>query len=293
MLDIKLLLLLNESLIFGIFALGIYMAFEWLKFPDLTPDGSFVTGPCVYVILCSLDCPFILSILGGILSGFILGAITAGFNKYMRIPTIISGLITSTACYSLNLMVLGKPNKILDSTSEFFSMNIIEGQKWLLIVLIIFLVVFVFLFQILGNSTWGLRLRAVGENSRLAKDIGISERKYYLVGLGLANALVALSGILFVQRSYTVDVNMGIGYTIVGLIAMIFGLMITTRNNKVWLTIICILLGAFIYKFIVQITLEMGLPTDSFRLISAFLIILMYFIMNKTNGRFLSKLRWS
>lgn len=294
MLPLKLLFVANEGLIFGIFALGLYIAFQWLKFPDLTPDGSFVVGPCVFVQLCHMQIPFLLAILGGVFSGFLLGSTTIILNKFLRIPSIISGLITSTASYSLALIILRKPNETITTKTEFFNSDIIYGQFFLFTTLILIVFVLIFLFQIVGNSTWGLRLRAIGENPLLCNDLKISEKKYYIIGLGAANSLVSFSGILFTQRSYTVDVNMGIGYTIIGLIAMILGLILSSKCYfEIWKTIVMIIVGAFIYKCIIQLTLEFGFPTDSFRLISALLIVALFYLMKRNDKDFMDKLRWS
>lgn len=294
MIDLKLLLVFNEGLVFGIFALGIFLSFQWLKFPDLTPDGSFIIGPIVFVKFSMLGLPIFLSVILGLLAGFTLGAITASLNKFLKIPSIISGLIMSTASYSIGWWILNKPNQSLVLESEFFTNSSMHlNSVFLFILLMVTALIIVFLFQLFGKSIFGLRLRAIGENSKLSKDLLISEKKYYIVGLGLANSLVALSGILFIQRSYSVDINMGIGQTITGLIAMILGLLLSRKSMKIWLSVFFIVLGAIIHKAIILITLEIGLPAESFRLVSAILIILLFFLMRKIDDNFLKGLKWS
>lgn len=294
MVDLKLLLVLNEGLVFGIFALGIFLAFQWLKFPDLTPDGSFIIGPIVFVKFSMIGLPIFLSVIMGVLAGFMLGGLTASLNKFLKIPSIISGLIMSTASYSIGWWILNKPNQSLELESQFFnnpSMSLNSLYLFgLLLILVLFIVV---LFQLFGKSIYGLRLRAIGENSKLSKDLLISERKYFIVGLGLANSLVALSGILFIQRSYSVDINMGIGQTITGLIAMILGLLLSQKSLKIWLSVLLIVVGAIFHKAIILITLEIGLPAESFRLVSAILIIVLFFLMKKVDDNFLKGLKWS
>lgn len=294
MIDLKLLLVLNEGLVFGIFALGIFLAFQWLKFPDLTPDGSFIIGPIVFVKFSMIGLPIFLSVILGLLAGFILGALTASFNKFLKIPSIISGLIMSTASYSIGWWILNKPNQSLELESEFFiTSNMSLNSLYLFFLLIAIVLIVVFLFQLFGKSISGLRLRAIGENSKLSKDLLISERKYFIIGLGLANSLVALAGILFIQRSYSVDINMGIGQTITGLIAMILGLLLTQKSHRIWLSVFLIVIGAIIHKTIILITLEIGLPAESFRLVSAILIVVLFFLMKKIDDNFLKGLKWS
>jgi len=294
MIDLKLLLVLNEGLVFGIFALGIFLAFQWLKFPDLTPDGSFIIGPIVFVKSTLIGLPLFLSLILGVLAGFILGALTASLNKILKIPSIISGLIMSTASYSIGWWILSKPNQSLGLESEFFNNSSMYLNSLYLFFLLAFIVlVIILIFQLLGKSIWGLRLRAIGENAKLSKDLLISERKYFIVGLGLANSLVALSGILFIQRSYSVDINMGIGQTITGLIAMILGLLLARKSMKIWLSVLLIVAGAIIHKALILITLEIGLPAESFRMVSAVLIVVLFFLMKKLDDNFLKGLKWS
>ena len=294
MIDLKLLLVLNEGLVFGIFALGIFLAFQWLKFPDLTPDGSFIIGPIVFVKFTLIGLPLFFSLILGVLAGFILGALTASLNKILKIPSIISGLIMSTASYSIGWWILSKPNQSLGLESEFFHNSSMYLNSLYLFFLLTFIVlVVIVIFQLLGKSLWGLRLRAIGENAKLSKDLLISERKYFIVGLGLANSLVALSGILFIQRSYSVDINMGIGQTITGLIAMILGLLLLQKSMKIWLSVLLIVAGAIIHKALILITLEIGFPAESFRMVSAVLIVVLFFLMKKLDDNFLKGLKWS
>jgi len=294
MIDLKLLFVLNEGLVFGIFALGIFLAFQWLKFPDLTPDGSFIIGPIVFVKSSMIGTPIFLSAILGVMAGFLLGALTASLNKFFKIPSIISGLIISTASYSIGWWILNKPNQSLEVESEFFNNSSMSlNSLYLFFLLTITVLIIFFLFQLFGKSIFGLRLRAIGENSKLSKDLLISERKYFIVGLGFANSLVALSGVLFIQRSYSVDINMGIGQTITGLIAMILGLLLSQKTRIIWLSVLLIVIGAIIYKAIILITLEIGLPAELFRLVSAVLIVVLFFLMKKNDDNFLKGLKWS
>ena len=292
--ELKLLLVFNEGLVFGIFALGVFLAFQWLKFPDLTPDGSFIIGPVVFVKFTLSGFPLLLSVILGVLAGFILGALTASLNKILKIPSIISGLIVSTASYSIGWWILNKPNQPIGLESEFFTnYSMYLNSLYLFFLLTFIVLIIVFIFQLFGKSIWGLRLRAIGENTKLSKDLLISERKYFIVGLGLANSLIALSGIFFIQRSYSVDINMGIGQTITGLIAMILGLLLSQKSIKIWLSVLLIVAGAIIHKALILITLEIGLPAESFRMVSAVLIIILFFLMKKIDDNFLKGLKWS
>ncbi len=290
----KALLVLNEGLIFGIFALGIYIAFQWLKFPDLTPDGSFIFGACCYAKCVTAGVPISIAIFLALLSGVFAGLTTAFLNKIIKIPTVVAGLLMSTALYSISWLVLGKPNQFLDPVYTLVSgATGVKASYILALWLIGYAILIIVLLKIFADSIWGLRLRAIGENPLLARDLGTKDSYYTFLGLALANGLVGLSGALFSQRSYSADINMGIGQTIIGLIIMIIGLLIS-RNKRLMIFILpSIVLGAIVHKGVIYLTLEAGMPAESFRLISALFFVILFFLIKKTGIDFLKKLKWS
>jgi putative ABC transport system permease protein len=290
----KALLIINEGLIFGIFALGIYVAFQWLKFPDLTPDGSFVLGACVYVKAVTFGMPLFLALFASILAGILAGMTTASLNKIIKIPTVVSGLLVSTGLYSLSWLLLGKPNQFLQPKFTFIGdITGINASFHLFLWFVVFVILILFLLKIFGDSIWGLKLRAIGENHLLAKDLGTKEFYYTYIGLGVANGLVALAGALFSQRSYSADINMGIGQTIIGLIGMILGLLICRNKRQMVFILPCIVLGAIFHKLIIFFTLEIGMPAESFRLLSALFFVILFFLIKVSGKDFLKGLKWS
>ncbi|KPA19722.1 Bacterial inner-membrane translocator [Candidatus Magnetomorum sp. HK-1] len=294
MISYKLLLIINEGLIFGLFAVGVFIAFQWLRFPDLTPDGSFVLGACIYVK--SVESGFIvinallLSVMGGMVAGFC----TAYFNKILKIPTVVSGLLVSLSLLSISWLLLGKPNQFL--TPENTLVGDIMGKKasaYLFIWLFSLSFIIIFFLKIFADSFSGLRMRAIGENPLLPNDIGVSNYFYTFLGLGIANGIIGLTGALFTQRSYSADINMGGGQTIIGLIGMIIGLILSRNRRNIYFVLICIFLGAIIHKAVIFFTLEAGMPPESFKLISSFFFIILFFIIKSTNIDFLKELKWS
>lgn len=290
----QLLLIVTEGLIFGLLAYGVYLSFQWLRFPDLTPDGSFILGGCVYVRVAIAGFHPFLALLCAFLAGTLSGALTGSLNRFIRVPPVIAGLMTSIALYSVGWIILGKPNQFLESTHTLVG-NTVGTQYNLLLLLYIVLVVScttAFLVFISG-TIWGLRLRGIGENPMIVSSITRHESAYYLSLLALSNAIVATAGGLFVQRSFSADVNMGVGQTIVGLIAMIIGLLLAASTRKNYVILLLILLGSILYKGAMFLILTVGLPAEYFRLASAVALIALFSVMRTIKVDLLKGLRWN
>src|SRR5258708_16604159 len=273
MTNYQLFLLLDEGLIFGLIALGIYIAFFWLRFPDLTPDASFVFGAVVYARVVQSGVTPVVGILLALIAGAAAGSCTALLNRITKLPAVVAGLVVSTVLYSANWLILGKPNQFVDPVHTLVGnvSGAIGARHLLLWLLAVWIIVAVFISR-LFFSIWGLRLRAIGENSLLARDLGLSETAYSFYGLALANGIVALAGALFVERSFSADINMGIGVTVGGLAGLILGLAIarTARTRgRIWIVVTAILFGALVYKSVVFLSLQLGIPPDAFRMVSS------------------------
>lgn len=294
MISYKLLLVLNEGLIFGLLATGVYLAFQWLRFPDLTPDGSFVLGAVVFVKASSSGLPPFLSLAVSIAAGALAGSCTAAVNKFVKVPTVVAGLLVSSALYSVTWLLLAKPNQFLDPIYTLVGdVSGALGARLLLLWLVLICSLTVVALVIFSGSIWGLRARAVGENPLLANDLGTSETKYTFLCLSLANGIVGLSGALFAQRSFSADINMGVGVTIIGLAGLILALLISRGRRKVWIILVCIFAASILHKGVTFLTLEFGMPAESFRLISALVLVVTFFMVRASSIEFLKSLKWS
>ena len=290
----ELLLIVTEGLIFALFAFGVYLSFQWLRFPDLTPDGSFVIGGCTYVKCVGLGFHPLLAILFAFFAGSLCGVVTGSLNRFIKIPPVISGLMMSIALYSVGWKILGKPNQFLENTQTL--VGNVTGEKYnieLLCYLAVIVVAVIFLLNIFSETIWGLRIKAVGENPVIAKSITKNETGYYLFLLALSNGIVATSGALFLQRSFSTDINMGVGQTIVGLTGMMIGLLLASSTRKTYLILLLIALGSILYKGVMFATLEFGLPAELFRLVSAAILVVLFFVMRTSKLNILKGLRWS
>jgi putative tryptophan/tyrosine transport system permease protein len=294
MITYKVLVILSDGLIFGLLALGVYIAFQWLRFPDLTPDGSFVLGACIYVKAASIGVSPLVAIAFSIAAGALAGSCTAAVNRFVRVPTVVAGLLVSSALYSVTWLVLGRPNQFLDPIHTLIgNVSGVAGVTYLLIWLILICSLTIAALVVFGGSIWGLRARAIGENPLLANDLAISENQYTFLGLAMANGIVGLSGALFAQRSFSADINMGIGITILGLTGLILGLLIAGRRRKVLVILLCIVAASILHKGITFLTLEFGMPAESFRLVSAIVLLVTFFLVRASSVEFLKSLKWS
>lgn len=286
--------ILDDGLIFALLAIGIYIAFQWLRFPDLTPDGSFVLGACAYVKSVIIGVPPIFALIISVLAGALAGCCTAAVNRFVKVPAVVAGLVVSAGLYSITWLVLNQPNQFLDPQLTLVGNVSGVTAAWFLLVWLGVISLFVVVFlSVLGGSVWGLRLRALGENPLLAHDLGASMTRYTFFALALANGLVGLAGALFAQRSYSVDINMGIGITITGLAGMLLGLLIARQRRRLPQVISFVILGAVLYRLVVFLALEAGLPAESFRLVTATFLIVVFFVLKTSGNDLLRGLKWN
>jgi putative tryptophan/tyrosine transport system permease protein len=294
MLIFKLSSIASEGIIFGLLAIGIYVAFQWLRFPDLTPDGSFTVGAAIYVKAVGSGFSPTLAIIFSIIAGAMGGCCTAIITQFIKVPSVVAGLLVSSAFYSINWLILGKPNQFLEPSMTLVGdVSGLMGTWGLLLWLTLFCLIVILGLDLFSKSIWGIRTRAIGQNPILAKDLGLSETLYVCLGLAIANGLVGLAGALFTQRSFSADIGMGIGVTIVGLTGVILGLLIVGNRRKESLILFSILIGSIFYKAAIFTALEIGIPAEAFRLVSASILLLIFSAIKTSDIAFLKELKWN
>ena len=266
--------------IFGIVALGAFLSFRVLDFPDLTVEGSFPLGAAVTAVAIvnwGLS-PWPATAVGA-LAGFMAGLLTAFLNVRYNILHILAGILVSIALYSINLRIMGGPNKPLLGVQTVFTLLQDHGlpsyivDPILLGCLIILLKLAIDLFLATGVGT---SMRAAGANPVMAAANGIDVGRMKLVGIGLANALTAFAGALFAQLFGAADAYMGIGVVIIGLASVIVGMAILPARTITQATIAC-LVGAMLYRFAVALALNadfLGLQASDVQVVTAALVAL-------------------
>lgn len=267
------------GLIFGLVALGVFLSFRIINFPDLTVDGSFPLGGAVAAaLIVSGWNPFAATAVA-MLAGAAAGYLTAWLNVHLRIMQLLASILVMIALYSVNLRIMGKPNVALINDATVFSLVEFGGlpDYWLKpLVLLVIVVVAKLLLDLFFACETGLAMRATGNNLRMSRAQGISTDRLTVWGLALSNALVALAGALFVQAQGGADISMGIGTIVIGLAAVIIGETILPARSLVITTLACVL-GAVLYRFFIAVALNsdfIGLKAQDLNLVTAVLVAL-------------------
>lgn len=270
---------LEIGFIYGLVAMGVYLTFRILDFPDLTVDGSFTLGAAVTATLIVSGINPYLSTLIGSLAAACAGLVTAWLNLRFNILHLLASILTMTALYTINLRIMGKPNValIMEPTmlTPFESFGIPSMYMR---------VIFVAVCAIIGGllvawflyTQYGLAMRAVGSNKRMAQANGIVVKEKVYVGLALSNGLVGLAGALFAQTNGFADSTMGIGTIVVGLAAVIIGESLFATRSILIIVMSCIL-GSILYRIAVSFALNadfLGFQASDLNLITAVLVAL-------------------
>jgi putative tryptophan/tyrosine transport system permease protein len=267
------------GLIFGLVALGVFLSFRIINFPDLTVDGSFPLGGAVAAALIVAGANPFVATAAAIVAGALAGYLTAWLNVRLRIMQLLASILVMIALYSVNLRIMGKPNVALINDATVFSLVEFGGipDYWLKpLVLLVIVIGAKGLIDLFFASEAGLAMRATGSNPRMARAQGISTDRQTVWGLALSNALVALAGALFVQTQGGADISMGIGTIVIGLAAVIIGETILPARSLVITTLACIL-GAVLYRFFIALALNsdfIGLKAQDLNLVTAVLVAL-------------------
>jgi putative ABC transport system permease protein len=255
------------GLLYALMALGVYITFRILDFPDLTVDGSFATGGAIAAIMITNGYSPWLASLGALAGGLAAGACTGLLHTKGKINGLLSGILMMIALYSINLRIMGRPNlSLLGETTLFTS-----APPLLLIAVVILLVKL--LLDAFFKTDLGLALRATGDNPRMIGSFGADTDKTKIFGISLSNGLVALSGALIAQQSGFGDISMGIGMIVIGLASVIIGEAIF-GSLTVFRATLAAVLGSIVYRIVVALALRVEwLDASDLKLITALIVI--------------------
>ena len=267
-----------EGLAYAFVALGVYITFRVLAFPDLTVDGSFPLGAAVTaVLIINGTNPWAATIIA-FLSGAGAGIITALLNTKLRINALLAGILMMVALYSINLLIMGRSNiPLLREISIFDNVAGWLGMRPSVVLSIIFCGTLVALTLLLLNwflrTEIGLALRATGDNEQMVRGLGSSTDMTTILGVSISNGFVALAGALIAQNQGFADVGMGIGMIVMGLASVIIGEGLL-RPRGVTSVLLAVVGGTFAYRLFLGIALRAGLPPSNLKLITAGLVII-------------------
>lgn len=268
---------IETGLIFGLVALGIFLSFRVLNFPDLTVDGSFPLGGAVAAALIVAGCNPFVATAAAVVAGAAAGCLTAWLNVQLRILQLLASILVMIGLYSINLRIMGSPNVALIDSPTVFTLLAFGGlpDYWLQpLVLLLIVVLAKTLVDLFFASEMGLAMRATGGNSRMARAQGISTDRWTICGLALSNGLVAMGGALFAQTQGGADISMGVGTIVIGLAAVIIGETVLPTRRLALTTLACVL-GAVLYRFLIALALNsdvLGLKAQDLNLVTAVLV---------------------
>ena len=265
---------IGQGLLWGILALGLFLTFRILNFPDMTVEGTFPFGAaiCISALVHGVNpiIATILSFLGGMLTGLITGLLyTKG-----KIPVLLAGILTMTGIYSVNLRILGKANVGLLNKATLLNEKFLQrlpDNFPTIVVGLLFAIFIILLIALFLNTDLGQAFIATGDNEKMAQSLGINTDNMKILGLMLSNGLIGLAGGLLGQNGGYADVNMGIGTMVIGLAAIIIG-EVVYGNLSLTARLIAVVIGSIIYRLILLLVLQLGFSTNDFKLISAIIL---------------------
>ncbi len=271
----------EQGLVYGIMVIGVYLTFRILDFPDLTVDGSLPLGASISAVAITSGINPYVSLLLALLGGFVAGMITAILNTKFKILHLLASILTMIALYSINIRIMGGPNIALLGTKTVFDALISQGVPSQYAGIVVF---GVFALSVTAFIVWflktelGMALLATGDNPKMITSLGVNTHTVIILGVGLSNGLVALSGALIAQNQGAADVGMGIGTIIAGLASVIIGETIF-GHGSIARAFVAALLGSVVYRLAIALALGLEFGDFSFNpsdlnLITAILVII-------------------
>lgn len=257
----------TQSLILAIMAIGVYITFKILDFPDMTADGSYTMGAAISAAALVRGLNPIVGVLLAVVGGALAGMVTGLLHIKVKISNLLSGILTMGMLYSINLRIMGKSNIPL-----FTFPNLFKGDIPPVVIAFIFVLIAKILLDLFLKTGLGYTLKGVGDNEQMIKSLGINIGNIKILGLMISNALISLSGALMAQFQGFADVTMGIGTLVLGIASIIIGLTLFKKVRAVKATT-AILIGAFIYQFTIYFALNLGMLSTDLKLISSLVIV--------------------
>mgnify|MGYP004732666805 FL=1 len=281
----------TQGLIYALLAYGIFITYKILDFPDLTVDGSFPLGAAVTAVLLVRGCNPYLTLIIAMAAGALAGLITGMIHVRLRVRDLLAGIITMTALFSINLQIAGSNLAIDRSFDTIFTGTpvkaLLGGVPLMyrkLIVSLVLAIISKIILDLFFNTKCGMLLRATGNNANVVTALARDQGSMKILGLVIANALVALCGAVVCHEQRSFSSTMGTGQMVFGLATVIIGSTIFRRMSFVKGTT-CAVFGSIIYKACIQAAISLGLPANLLKLITAVLFLLILVLGNLKKGK--------
>jgi putative ABC transport system permease protein len=271
----------SQGLLWAVMAIGIYLMYRILDIADLTAEGAFPLGAATCVALISLQgWNPLLATFAGMVAGALAGLVSGLLHTKLKIPALLTGILTMTGLYTVNLRIMGqgnlplttKPTVVAQLRDFLESIGVAQNMTVLVLGLLVAGIIIVMLYFFFNTST-GLAIRATGDNEDMSLANGINVDLMKIIGYMLSNALIALSGALMAQNNGYADLNMGIGTIVIGLASIIIA-EVLFKNLTLVLRLLTVIIGAIIYRLILAFVLELGVEPSDLKFFSALILTL-------------------
>lgn len=277
----------EQGMIYAVMALGMYITYKILDFPDMTVDGSFPLGASLSAVLISQGMNPYLTLLLSFAAGLVAGTITGWIHVKLKVRDILASIIMMTALYSVNLRIAGKANLPIYNCDNIYNNRVMDRifagvlapYKNLIVIVVIVLLVKCVLDWYLKTKS-GYLLKAVGDNETLVTSMGIDKGKIKILGLAIANGLVSLGGSMFAQQQRFFDASMGVGTAVIGLASVIIGTALFGQISAFGFSI-SVILGSILYKGCVAAAIRIGLQSTDLKLVTAVLFLLILVLSSR------------
>ena len=264
-----------EGLIWGLMAIGVYISYKILDIADLTVDGSICTGACVCAVLLGMGAPAWLSVIAAFAAGALTGIVTGLLHTALGIPSILAGILTQLMLYSVNLLILGGKSLVaIDPRANELLVHMSDNPHSILSAGIIVAIVITVLFLFFYTEV-GLTLKSTGDNPDMSRAQGVDVDFNKVLGLAIANGIVALAGALLAQYKGSANINDGRGAIVIGLAAIFIGLSVSMKIKPNFVvSLIGVIGGGIVYYIVYNFVILLGLKTDYLKMLSAIIVAL-------------------
>lgn len=283
--------ILQEGLVYAIMALGVYITYRILDFPDLSVDGTFPLGAAVTATLIIAGVNPVLTLIISFFVGALAGMITGIIHVKLKVRDLLSGIIVMTALYSINLRIAGKANLPIFSKESIFEnswLDKIVSDKFsdyiTISILLIIVIVVKILLDLYLKTKSGYLLKVVGDNETLVTSLAINKGSIKILGLAIANALAALAGSVYCQMNGYFEISIGTGTIVIGLANVIIGMNLF-RNNRFIKPTTAVIIGAILYKACVALAIKIGLTASDLKLVTSVLFLIILVVSGKKSRK--------
>ena len=264
-----------EGLIWGLMAIGVYISYKILDIADLTVDGSICTGGCVCAVLLGLGLPAWVCVLAALLAGAITGMVTGLLHTRLGIPSILAGILTQLMLYSVNLLILsGKSLVPVDPRANNLLVHMSNNPRSIVVMAIIVTATIFVLYEFFYTQI-GLTLKSTGDNPDMSRAQGVDVDRNKVLGLAIANGIVAMAGALLAQYKGSANINDGRGAIVIALAAIFIGLSVSLKIKPNFVvSLIGVVSGGIVYYIVYNFVILLGLKTDYLKMLSAIIVAL-------------------